>query len=122
MPEWRNLQLPQRGAGGGGNVAEALQHRASAQRAGLPAACAVELDNCSLEAQKVARHYWMRGLCPRAPGIYRFRARMSLALGRLAPRPHSGSWVGAPVASLRCRYSGSEGETLRKGFSTVVAA
>ena len=26
MPEWRNLLLPERGAGGGGNVAEALQH------------------------------------------------------------------------------------------------
>jgi len=55
MPEWRNLLLPQRDAGGGGNVAEALQRRASAQRAGIPAAGAVELDNCSLEAQKVTQ-------------------------------------------------------------------
>ena len=54
----------------------------------------------------------MRGLCPRAPGIYRFRARMWLALGRLAPPPHSGRWVGAPVASLRCR-------TLRPGEPSI---
>jgi hypothetical protein len=54
----------------------------------------------------------MRGLCPRAPGIYRFRARMWLALGRLAPPPHSGRWVGAPLASLRCR-------TLRPGEPSI---
>ena len=54
----------------------------------------------------------MRGLCPRAPGIYRFRARMWLALGRLAPPHHSGRWVGAPVASLRSR-------TLRPGEVSI---
>src|SRR5271155_4122221 len=51
------------------------------------------------------------GLCPQPPGIYRFRARM-LLVGRLAPPLHSGRWVGAPVASLRCR-------TLRPGKVSI---
>ena len=41
----------------------------------------------------------MRGLRPRAPGIYRFLARMPRR--RLPPPSHSGLWVGALVASLR---------------------
>ena len=41
----------------------------------------------------------MRGRCPRAPGIYRFIARMPRR--RLPPPSHSGLWVGALVASLR---------------------
>src|SRR5437867_1966488 len=35
-----------------------------------------------------------------------------LLLGRLAPPRHSGRWVGAPVASLRCR-------TLRPGEVSI---
>ena len=35
-----------------------------------------------------------------------------LLLGRLAPPRHSGPWVGAPVASLRCR-------TLRPGEISI---
>jgi hypothetical protein len=41
----------------------------------------------------------MRELHPRAPGIYRFIARMPR--GGSAPPTHSGRWVGALVASLR---------------------
>ena len=43
----------------------------------------------------------MRGRRPRAPEIYRFNARMARS-GRSAPSRHSGRWVGALVASLRC--------------------
>ena len=50
------------------------------------------------------------GLCPHAPGIYRFTARIAGLLGaagaappRWCQLPHSGRWIGAPVASLRCR-------------------
>ena len=47
------------------------------------------------------------GRCPQTPGIYRFPAGMLVFLGRLAPPrwralPHSGRWIGAQVASLRC--------------------
>ncbi len=42
------------------------------------------------------------GRCPQTPGIYRLPARMAVSLGRLAPPRHSGRWVGARVASLRC--------------------
>ena len=37
------------------------------------------------------------------------------SLGRLAPPRHSGRWVGAPVASLRCR-------TLRPGGVSILRA
>jgi hypothetical protein len=40
----------------------------------------------------------MRGLCPRAPGIYRFRAKVST--GRRGRPCHFGPWVGARVPSL----------------------
>jgi hypothetical protein len=43
------------------------------------------------------------GRCPQTPGIYRvFRQNGCSLLGRLAPPRHSGRWVGARVASLRC--------------------
>jgi hypothetical protein len=43
------------------------------------------------------------GLCPQTPGIYRiFRQNVCSRLGRQAPPRHSGRWVGARVASLRC--------------------
>ena len=51
------------------------------------------------------------GRRPQTPGIYRFRARM-LLVGRLTPPHDSGRWVGAPVASLRCR-------TLRPGEASI---
>jgi len=37
---------------------------------------------------------------------------MAVSLGRLTPPRHSGRWVGAPVASLRCR-------TLRPGEVSI---
>ena len=50
------------------------------------------------------------GPCPHAPGIYRFTARIAGLLGtagaappRWCALPHSGRWIDAPVASLRCR-------------------
>ena len=59
------------------------------------------------------------GLCPHAPGIYRFTARIAGLLGaagaappRWCALPHSGRWIGAPVASLRCR-------TLRPGPTSI---
>lgn len=42
------------------------------------------------------------GRCPQTPGIYRFPPEWLFSLGRLAPPRHSGRWVGARVASLRC--------------------
>jgi len=52
--------------------------------------------------------YW--GRCPQTPGIYRIVARMAVLFGAAGAAPptvtcllHSGRWVGAPVASLRCR-------------------
>src|SRR5215472_12013882 len=56
----------------------------------------------------------LRGLCPRAPGIYRFPARMgSPACGAAPAAPsHSSRWVGAPVASLR-------GRILRPGEASI---
>jgi hypothetical protein len=46
----------------------------------------------------------MRGLCPRAPGIYRFWAGMAQSTWRATRRRarHSSPWAGARVASLRC--------------------
>jgi hypothetical protein len=50
------------------------------------------------------------GLCPHTPGIYRFTARIAGLVGAAGAAPpcwcalpHSGRWIGAPVASLRCR-------------------
>jgi hypothetical protein len=63
-----------------------------------------------------------RGLCPRTPEILRFTARIAgrRAESRSIPA-NPGRRVGAQVASPQSLYSGSEGEMLRKGFSTVVA-
>ena len=44
------------------------------------------------------------GLCPQTPGIYRFRVRMASCRGGSTPPQHSGTWIGARVASLRCHY------------------
>ena len=53
----------------------------------------------------------MRGLCPRAPGIYRFPARMAAGRGGLR-RPPFRPWIGALVASPRCRI-------LRPGLASI---
>ena len=56
----------------------------------------------------------MRGRCPRAPGIYRFPARMA-AEAAASPPTHSGPWVGALVASLRCHI-------LRPGADSITSS
>jgi hypothetical protein len=59
----------------------------------------------------------MRGRCPRAPGIYRFGARMLRCLlqrGEFIRPRHSGSCVGALDASLRCH-------TLRAGVFSILS-
>src|SRR6266478_5518836 len=53
----------------------------------------------------------LRGLCPRAPGIYRFPARMAAGRGGLR-RPPFRSWNSALVASLRCHV-------LRPGLASI---
>jgi hypothetical protein len=45
----------------------------------------------------------MRGLCPRAPAIYRITARMVAERDGLRRPDLTGRWDGAPVASLRSR-------------------
>ena len=40
---------------------------------------------------------------PKPLGFTAFPPEWLFSLGRLAPPRHSGRWVGAPVASLRCR-------------------
>jgi hypothetical protein len=61
-----------------------------------------------LPANKGRRLFFIRGLCPRAPRIYRFRARMARGAGRLAPpspfRPlsrRSGRFPALPCPPLR---------------------
>ena len=54
-------------------------------------------------------------------GFIAFGQAFACRGGDAAPNDARAS-VGAPVASLRRRYSGSEGEMLRKEISTVVAA
>ena len=49
---------------------------------------------------------------PKPLGFSAFSPEWLLSLGRLAPPRHSGRWVGAPVASLRCR-------TLRPDSSNI---
>jgi len=48
-------------------------------------------------------------------GFTAFPPEWLCSLGRLAPPRHSGRWVGAPVASLRCR-------TLRPGEISILGA
>jgi hypothetical protein len=40
---------------------------------------------------------------PKPLGFTAFPPEWLICLGRLTPPRHSGRWVGAPVASLRCR-------------------
>jgi len=49
---------------------------------------------------------------PMPLGFTAFPPEWLVFLGRLAPPRHSGRWVGAPVASLRCR-------TLRPGEVSI---
>ena len=49
---------------------------------------------------------------PMPLGFTAFPPEWLSSLGRLAPPRHSGRWVGAPVASLRCRILRPGGVTI----------
>ena len=51
-------------------------------------------------------------------GFTAFPPEWLFSLGRLAPPRHSGRWVGAPVASLRCRILRPGGASINQADET----
>jgi hypothetical protein len=68
-------------------------------------------------------HFEFGGSAPKPPGFSALSPGFNGSGPGLRPDPpNPGRWVGARGASPQSPYSGSEGEMLAKGFSTVVAA
>ena len=95
----------------------ARPHAASRTRAQVRPTQLAHQDRRTTERRKQGRRLSLdAGLCPKPLGFIAFPPEW-LARGGLSPPRHSGRWIGARVASLRCRILRPGGASIDRGHA-----